>query len=203
MVPDSTKNLPMMSLMTMEPGKTVEHQATFLTAGWPWVSWSRDGKRILFCAPEVQLALPLTRASKDEKLKEALLQPALFALTVETGEVKRLTKRMILYAVESPDGKHILFVEWVGPDKTHVGVMNPDGSEVKVLDEGVKVERDEIPGAVIVQPVWLSNTRVLYYKGEVWNRADNLPMDSLFAIDIDGKNREALGAKIMKLLGAE
>jgi len=197
----------LMTLVTIDKeGEEGKSQATALAMGMLWVTWSRDGKRLLFTAAPVKVDLPLNKDGVSKTLLKQLEQPGLYAMEVETGKVKRLTRKTIAYAVESPDGKHILFTELDGKGKTKVGVMKSDGTGAKILDEVKWSEKKGEEGvatlaAVLAQSVWLSNERVLYYKNkEVGTEAEWGV--SVWAIDIDGKNKEDLWEKIEKLLEA-
>ena len=187
-----------LTLVTASGGQELERRAFTLTAFWPWVSWSRDGKRILFCAPVATVSSPVVGKEATDDLVKKLSQPSLFSLVLETGQAARLTDRHIVYAEESPDGKHILFVEMVDAQKTRVGVMNPDGTGARVLDDGLSFDEKSGTGdpteaalnALLCQPVWLSNTRVQYYGGTPPDVSDVRDTKGMWAIDIDGKNKE-------------
>ena len=199
-----------MTLAILEPGVDTQQLAIAVTTGIPWVTWSQDGKRLLFCVSNSKVQMPVMARALTDKEKLRLSEPALFSMSVVTGQTKQLSKRKILYAVESPDGKHILFVELAGKGKTQVGVMNADGTGTKVLDEGMVIPQIDMTdaeldgmarGMVLIQPVWLSNTRVLYYR----NYSDSMDvtdLQAIRAIDIDGKNKEELGLKIKKMVEA-
>ena len=186
----------MASLVTVSAGESAKAHATALVQGIPWVTWSNDGKSILFCAPKTQVELPMAEGTLAADRKRKLSEPMLFSMTVGSGETRQLSKKKILYAVESPDGKHIVFVESAGRGRTKVGVMNSDGRGARSLDEGVRTSENEVWAGVFAQPVWLSNTRVQYYQAEM---VAGQPRGMVLAVDIDGKNKEDLGAKIVKL----
>lgn len=173
--------------------------ATIQAAGQPWLDVSPDGKSIIFCAPNEKTPFLLGDKAAD------FAPPRLQKLTIEPARLQQLTNRDIGYAVYSPDGKHILFVELLAKDKTRIGVMNSDGSRVVNLDEGRTLcpppSRLAVDfwGAATFQPVWLSNQRVQYYKNP---REDFKFDEEMWAVDINGNNKEDLGGKLRKLIDA-
>ena len=188
-------------LYLVKSEKEKEPIAAVRYVNFPWVTWSRDGKKLLFTTLETKLPEDLAGLDNEAKTKPSR-KVALYAIDTDSGKMSRLTRRNIGYGEYSPDGKHILFVELRGLDETNVGVMRSDGSGVRMLDDGKTLGSSDGPfGAANCQPVWLSNTRVQYYKDRDKNAKDS-PDPAWWAIDIDGKNKEDLGAKIMKLIEA-
>lgn len=203
-------------LVLLKGGEKEKAQLVVAYSDYPWITWSKDGKTILFTAPLI--TLPLAIGDIGEAKKKLQNEVGLYAFNVEAKRVARLTDRRIGYAEYSPDGKHILFVELLAEEKTRVGVMNADGTGVVDLDEGTlqgegnptssstnadgtvtkTTDRDQF-GAVVLQPVWLTNTRVQYFQHFP---AGDAAFGGMRAIDIDGKNKEDLGAKIQKLVDA-
>ena len=173
----------------------------------PWLEWSPDGKWLIFCAANGKT--PTLLADDVKKVRERLGPPKLFMVSSDRTTLKQLTNRDIGYATFSPDGKHILFVELKAGGKSIVGVMKSDGTGVARLDDARTIHRsdpsntedtsEDIWGAATFQPVWLSNTRVLYYKNP---RTGFDPSAEIWAIDIDGKHREDFGGKLKKLIDA-
>ncbi len=189
-------------LVGVDPDGDIDSGVALLIVNHPWLDFSPDGTKLLFCAPKAEMPFGLF---DEETVKKKLSLTKLYVVDEDQKEVTLVTHRDIGYAEFSPDGKHILFVELRPGKRSVVGVMKPDGTEVIELDRGRMTPEEpgrngkDIWGVATFQPVWLSNSRVLYYKDKREGFDD---IEEMWAIDINGRNKEDLGAKLKKLIEA-
>jgi dipeptidyl aminopeptidase/acylaminoacyl peptidase len=145
-------------------------------------SWSPDGKQLVF------------EAQRDENW-DVLLVSRIFTLDVDAGgEPQRIATddNSYLMPVFSPDGSKLAVrfdVEddtW--PHHSQIGVMNPDGSDFKLLTSSL--DRQTFPYPDARDPVWDGSDRLLF-------TVEDAGCIHLYAVPADGSSPPEL------LLGGE
>lgn len=116
------------------------------------VSWTPDGRAILFSA----------NLSKDWEREP--LNSEVYRIGINGGDPVALTSRVGPDAspMVSPDGRHIAFIGFndkhLGYQNTQLSIMNPDGSEKRVLT--ASLDRS------VTSPLWSADSRSIYVQVE-------------------------------------
>lgn len=109
-------------------------------------------------------------------------QRKIYTMNADGSNVQKISKGKGKYAdpIWSPRGDLIAFVK-IDPSKGsfYIGVMKPDGSNERLIEQGYQVEK----------PTWSPNGRVILYKTEGPSDSKGNISRRVYSIDLTGFNR--------------